>query len=159
VIAYASFRDTAPPPANTRFGRPREPGDGALVAACVNPADLSGGEGSLHAYLASGNVTIATAASKPPGPWVTGKTVTTPFVSVPGLLTARCVSTPDLDYLAIHVNPDPASPRTQDITGDLVIGGKVQADWGLHLIDANLAMGNLIDIVGAEASAWLKKGG
>ena len=27
-------------------------------------------------------------------------------------------------------------------------------DWGLHLIDANLFMGNLVDIVGDEAKAW-----
>jgi hypothetical protein len=36
-----------------------------------------------------------------------------------------------------------------------VVGGKVQADWGLHLIDANLAMGNLVDIVAAESKAYL----
>ncbi len=41
VIAYASFRDDSPPPANSRFGKPRNPGPG-LVAACVNPANLAG---------------------------------------------------------------------------------------------------------------------
>ena len=35
--------------------------------------------------------------------------------------------------------------------------GQVNAAWGLHLIDANLAMGNLVDIVGAETKAYLAK--
>src|SRR5262245_30052413 len=51
AIAYASFRETVPPPANSRFGKAQ--GEG-MSAACVNPAALGGGRGELHAYLASG---------------------------------------------------------------------------------------------------------
>ena len=29
--------------------------------------------------------------------------------------------------------------------------------WGLHLVDANIALGNLTDDVAREAKAWLKK--
>ena len=47
--------------------------------------------------------------------------------------------------------------RTNDISGDVVIGGKVQANWGLHLIDANLFMGNLLEIVAQESDAYLAK--
>jgi hypothetical protein len=152
VIAYASFRDTSPPPENSRFGRPRMPGEN-LAAACVNPASLAGGEGKLHSYLAA-RATAITPESQRPKPWAAGKTVTTPFVSVPGMLTARCVSTPLFNYLAIHVNADPAGPRVSDIIGDVIVGGQVQKDWGLHLIDANLAMGNLVAIVAEEGHAW-----
>ena len=70
------------------------------------------------------------------------------------MLTARCVSTPTFNYLAIHVNADPAGPRVSDIIGDVMVGGQVQKDWGLHLIDANLAMGNLVAIVAEEGHAW-----
>jgi hypothetical protein len=53
---------------------------------------------------------------------------------------------------------NPADARTDDIAGDVVgPGGKVSEDWGLHLIDANLAMGNLVDVVAAESKAWLAK--
>jgi hypothetical protein len=38
-----------------------------------------------------------------------------------------------------------------------MIGGKVTPDGGLHLIDANLAMGNLLDIVRAETRAYFKE--
>lgn len=153
VIAYASFRDNSPPPDNSRFGRPRNPAPG-MTAACVNPANLAGGPGELHSYLASGASTIA--VDGPTTVWVKGKTVTTPFVSTPGLLTAECVSNDTFNYLAIHVNADSADPRADDIAGDVMVGGQVLKDWGLHLIDANLAMGNLVDIVGEEAEAWAK---
>jgi hypothetical protein len=154
AIAYASFRETSPPPANSLFGRLRTPSPG-LAAACVNPASLAGGEGPLHSYLPSGAESIAPGAQTP-GPWVAGKTVNTPFVSVPGLLTARCVSTPEFNYLSVHINADPASPRTSELIGDVVVGGQAQTNWGLHLIDANLAMGNLVDIVRQEAAAWVQ---
>ena len=46
VIAYASFRSTIPPPANSRFGRVQ--GEN-MQAVCANPAALGGGSGELHA--------------------------------------------------------------------------------------------------------------
>jgi hypothetical protein len=52
------------------------------------------------------------------------------------------------------VNPAPSSARAGDINGDVVVGGQVMKDWGLHLIDANLAMGNLVAIVADEGRAW-----
>ena len=83
--------------------------------------------------------------------------IKTPFVSVPGLLTAQCVSNEKGSYLAVTVHGNPKDPRTDDIVGDIVVNGQVQANWGLHLIDANLAMGNLIDIVGQQSKAYLAK--
>ena len=37
----------------------------------------------------------------------------------------------------------------------MIVNGKVLPDWGLHLIDANLAMGNLVDIVRAQTKTYL----
>ena len=155
AIAYASFRETSPPPSDSLFGRPRAPMPG-MISACVDPASLAGGEGPLHGYFPSGPRSIAPGGQEPPV-WVTGKSVSTPFVSVPGLLTARCVSTPEFNYLAVHINADPDSPRTSQLIGDVVVGGQVQKNWGLHLIDANLAMGNLVDIVRQVGAAWVAK--
>jgi hypothetical protein len=76
-------------------------------------------------------------------------------VSVPGLLTAECVSNEKGSYLAVTVHGNPEDPRTDDIAGDVITNGQVQTDWGLHLIDANLAMGNLVDIVKHQAKAYL----
>jgi len=153
AVAYASFRDDVPPPANSRFGKAQ--GEN-MAAACANPAALGGGSGELHAYLSNGRFIASSAAA--PKPWVMPeKKVTTPFVSVPGLLSAQCVSNDAGTYLAVRVNADPNDARTDDIVGDVVVNNQVLKDWGLHLIDANLAMGNLIDLVRTQSKAYLKK--
>lgn len=154
VIAYASFRSTVPPPANSRFGRVQ--GDN-MVAACSNPASLGGGSGELHSYLSSGGSSLGSSAE--PLPWVKpAQPISTPFVSVPGLLTAACVSNEKGSYLEVTVHGNPTDPRTDDIVGDVQVNGQVLADWGLHLIDVNLAMGNLIDIVREQSKAYLTSG-
>jgi hypothetical protein len=153
VITYASFRATAPPPANSRFGKVA--GEN-MVSACTNPAALQGGSGELHAYLGAHGSGIVAGAEAAPGPWVKpAQPITTPFVSVPGMLTAECVTDENNSYLAISVHSDSAGPRASDIAGDVVVNGQVFADWGLHLIDVNLAMGNLLDIVSQQTKTFL----
>ena len=151
LITFASFRSTVPPPANTLFGKVP---DATMAAACVNPAALAGGSGELHAYLSSDGRTI-TGTTKVK-PWVTPDApIDTPWVSVPGLLTAKCTSNDNATgYLEVTVNGNPNDPRVDDIIGDIGVGNNVLANWGLHLIDVNLVMGNLIDIVGAQAKAY-----
>jgi Protein of unknown function (DUF3089) len=151
VITYASYRSTIPPPANTLFGRVAGTD---MVAACTNPAALGGGSGPLHAYLSKDGTSIV--GSTPPKPWVTPeRPVETPFISVPGLLTAQCATNENATYLEVTVHGDPSDPRTDDIVGDLNgANGQPQANWGLHLIDVNLGMGNLIEIVGQQAKAY-----
>jgi hypothetical protein len=152
AIAFSTFRSTLPPPANTLFGRVPDP---AQEAACVNPAALGGGSGALKAYLSASGAVIVGAAV--PRQWTTGTAVDTPFVTVPGLLTAECASNENGHYLKITVNADPNDPRTDDIGGDLRLGPAVQANWGLHLIDVNLVMGNLLDIIGEQTKTYLRK--
>ena len=145
VVAYASFLEAAPPPANSRFGKPREPNP-AMEAACVNPANLSGGKGDLHAYMS------ATANGHDKSGWAKGVTVDTPFVSVPGLLSASCVNKDGFNYLGVAVNADPADPRI-----DAIKPGGVTPDWGLHLVDVNVAMGDLVDLAETQGKAWRAK--
>jgi len=152
VIAYASFRSTIPPPANSRFGRVQ---GGNVQAACVNPAAPGGGSAELHSYLSSGGRSIVGSAAEP-RPWVSPPTpIETPFVSVPGLLTAQCVSNEKGSYLEVTVHGNPADPRVDDIAGDVMANGQVNASWGLHLVDVNLAMGNLVDIVREQGRAYV----
>ena len=90
-----------------------------------------------------------------PRPWETPpQPINTPFVSVPGLLTAECISNERGSYLSVTVHGNPADPRTDDIAGDVITNGQVQANWGLHLIDVNLAIGNLVEIVEAQSKAY-----
>ena len=112
-------------------------------------------QGQLHAYLSNGRFIASSAAA--PKPWVTPeRKVSTPFVSVPGLLTAECVSNDSGTFLSVHVNADPNDPRADDIVGDVLVNNQVQKDWGLHLIDVNLAMGNLVELVREQAKAYSK---
>ena len=153
VISFSSFRSTAPPPANTLFGKVA--GEN-LTAACTNPASLSGGSGELRAYLSTdGSMIAGAAALKPWG--ADGRKIQTPWVSLPGLLTARCTSNENATYLEVTVHGDKAGSRVDDIPGDLSANGQTLAQWGLHLVDMNLAMGNLVDIVGQQAKARLAK--
>ena len=156
VITYASFRSTIPPPANTLFGKVP---DADMAAACTNPAALAGGSGQLHAYLSSDGRTIV--GTTKPKPWVVPEQpVDTPFVSVPGLLTAKCTSNDNASgYLEITVNGNPSDARVDDIVGDIGAGQAVLTNWGLHLVDVNLSMGDLLDIVGQQAKAYTAKRG
>jgi hypothetical protein len=143
VVAYSAFRSTAPPPANTLFGRAPGPD---LAVACTNPAALAGGSSALHAYLASGGTIISGAAARE---WVTtGARVETPYVSVPGLLSAECASNENGTYLSVTVHGDPSDPRADDIGGDLT------PQWGLHLVDVNLALGDLLALVREQSTSW-----
>jgi hypothetical protein len=152
VIAYADFRDNVPPPANSRFGKAPE----GMQAACTNPAALAGGSGELDAYLSVYRLSGAEAANPELYPWTTpAKPIETPFVKVPGLLTGACVVDEHGSYLAVSVHPTIGAVRTNDISGDVIASGKVQEDWGLHLIDAHLLMGNLIRLVGEQTRAYL----
>jgi len=149
VVNFSAFRSTVPPPGNTLFGRAADP---AHSGSCTNPATLGEGSAPLHAYLFASGRTIASAA--PPTTWVSGKTVDTPFVSVPGLLTGQCKTNEHATYLEITVNGNPADPRADDITGDLGMPAKPLANWGLHLIDVNLVMGNLLNLVDQQSKAY-----
>ncbi|MEP7209462.1 MAG: DUF3089 domain-containing protein [Alphaproteobacteria bacterium] len=152
AIAFSSFRADTPPPAESVFGRSTEQG---MEAACVNPAMLDGSNGALKAYLPSARVTDS---GVDPLPWTTAApTILTPFVTVPGLLSARCVSEVGFSYLAITINGDPTDARTDNIGGDLMIDGKVQPAWGMHLYDVNLAIGNLAAVVKSQAHAYASR--
>ena len=154
IVSYVTFRADAPPPANSRFGVVAQPG---MVAACTNPAMLAGGKAITDNYLGATGAGIASAKQ---GPWTAdGAAVTTPFVKAPGLLSAECAANGKFRYLAITVNAVPGDPRTDTIVGDVSVGGQVLADWGLHLIDMPVVMGNLVTLSATQAKTWLKRPG
>lgn len=154
VIAFADFRANMPPPVNSRFGKTPE----GMQAACANPAALGGGAGMLDAYLSADRVSDASFGARQPFDWTQPpQSIETSFVKVPGLLSAECESNEHGSYLAVTLHPTPGGARTNDISGDVVVNGQVLEDWGLHLIDANLTMGNLVAIIGDESRAYLAK--
>jgi hypothetical protein len=149
VVNFSAFRSTVPPPANTLFGSSKDP---AESGSCTNPVAFDGDTAPITPYFLTSGRLIAMAAG--PTAWVTGKTVDTPFVTVPGMLTAKCTTNEYATYLEITVNGNPADPRTDDIPGDLGVIGKPIPMWGLHLVDVNLVMGDLLKNVEAQAKTY-----
>ncbi|HEX8306883.1 MAG TPA: DUF3089 domain-containing protein [Allosphingosinicella sp.] len=146
VIAYMSFRASAPPPPDAFLGRASKPG---MTAACTNPAALRGGKGKLDSYWFTRS---AVAPGAQPVTWSSQGAPPTPFIRTEGLVTAECRHDGQAGYLAVAENADPRDRRTDRIPGDVYIAGKLNPGWGLHLVDMNVAQGDLIRLVEAQAA-------
>jgi hypothetical protein len=150
AVSYASFRATVPPPANSLFGRSLTPG---MQAACTNPGALAGGRATLHSYFPTNGASLPIGTPASPE-WVDaalGVEIATSFVTLPGLIEAECAETNGFVYLSLFVNGDPADPRIDDIRGDIT------PEWGMHLVDANVAMGDLVALARRQAKAHRRR--
>ena len=143
VIAFSTFN--APVPADARFGRATLTPATGLSVLCTNPANLPGGAGQLHTVYPSapfapgtaiGIGTEAVGIPRPP--------VTTPWIQSDAYL-GGCSSADDANVLQIT-----------PVGGAPTLAAVPDATWGLHLADANIALGNLTNLVAREAKAWLK---
>jgi hypothetical protein len=136
VIAYSSFPSR--PPADSEFGRPGQgvslqSGQRAtkgLQVLCVNPAALTGGVGTLAPYF------VATAGGSA-APWVT----------YPDLYTAQCRQAAGASWLEVR-----ADGSSQDVRPR--VSEELGPQWGYHLDDVNLALGNLVADVGSQVAAY-----
>ncbi|HEV2610456.1 MAG TPA: DUF3089 domain-containing protein [Noviherbaspirillum sp.] len=150
VVSYVTFRDTSPPPANSRFGRLTD----GNVAACTNPAALAGGRAALRSYLpAKSNLLGQPLASSRWG--AVTQNMNTQFIATSDIVTAECVERDNASYLSVTVQPAYAA-KNIDIPGDLTVNNRTLTDWGLHLVDVDIAQGNLIDLVRQQSQAYLK---
>lgn len=140
VIAYSTYDQ--PPPLNSLFGRTTVAGDQVL---CVNPAALVGDStvdpifpsapfapGTL---IAAGISLLKITQPMPPTVWS----------SEPGAYSARCSSAGGANVLQLTA-----------LGGAQVATPSPDASWGLHLLDANIELGNLLTLVGREAAAFAK---
>jgi DUF3089 family protein len=145
VVAYSSFLSTPPP--NSLFGRagtgPRadEPATG-LQVLCVNPASPSGGSGSLLPYFTTSRFPGAIGAVSGPVP-----SAPTPWVAYPDRYTASCETANGATWLQITPTANPNDTRP-------VVTQTLGPTWGLHLVDVNIALGNLVGLARSEAAAY-----
>jgi hypothetical protein len=145
VIAYSTFAN--PPPKNSIFGipgqgisLPDEVASSGVSVACTNPGALGGGSASLTASFAVGHVGYWWAPAHPAPP-----SVTTPWVSYPGLFTARCVRRGDAAWLSVTRDGTPNEwPHLFMDT----------PEWGLHRYDMSVALDALIHDVASAENAW-----
>jgi hypothetical protein len=143
VMAWSTFND--PPPDNSRFGRspPTDPTGAGFPAGpdyevlCTNPASLGANERkALTTYLRSepfpgvlGALLVEMYGGPPP-------TAPTPWLQPSEHYSGRCEQSAGANVLMLKsignarkLNPAPDS------------------SWGLHLADANIALGELVDEV------------
>jgi DUF3089 family protein len=138
VIAYSSFPST--PPADSLFGRAGQgvslqSGQTArqgLQVVCVNPGALSGGPASLGAVFPS-----------------LLQTASTPWVSYPGLYTARCEQNDGASWLNVTKATRPADHRP-------TVTENLGPDYGYHAWDLGLAQDNLVSDVAAAETTWTR---
>jgi Protein of unknown function (DUF3089) len=153
VIAWASFRASAPPPDNSRYGRPPAPGQEVV---CANPAALMGGPAPLQAVFPS--TSIAADMTGNQQRWTSdNKAITTPGIALPGLYSGQCATINGANILSVTLASDPADGRIDDPGGDVRFGPITAKDWGLHLIDVNLVMQDMVDLVPQQLTAWQAK--
>jgi Protein of unknown function (DUF3089) len=150
VMAWVTFRDLAPPPANARFGR-TDVADREV--ACTNPAKLSGGLAPLRAVLPT-RVNYGDMAAAPAAWTSDNKPIGTAHVSLPGLYSGECLSKDGANYLSVRLNPGALKGRISDPGGDLKFGPVIAKDWGLHLVDVNIVQQDMVNLVATQLAAW-----
>lgn len=153
AIAFSSY--PSQPPADSMFGRP---GQGVSLqsgqtakagqqVACVNPAALADGTGDLAPYEQTVQVAGLEKVEKP---------VTTPWVTYPGLYSARCETGGGASWL--QVTSLAGNSRTRPVVTDNHLGGPASVDtgpaWGYHGYEYSLTLGNLLNDVIGEEAAW-----
>ncbi len=145
VVAYSSF--TSRPPKNSQFGRTSSDAGVGLLAPrrlarnlqimCVNPASPGGGVGTLEPYVP----TVVLAFNGTP------LGATTPWVAFSGGYTARCERSGNASWLQIAHTAGAGDKRP-------LLTRFQQPILGLHVLDLNIALGNLVKLVTAQAASY-----
>ncbi len=137
VIAYSSF--DRKPPRGAMFGRDASP---ATHVLCVNPSvpGSAAAEAVTPLYPTALMSLVGAAGS------VSAKT---PWVSFPGQYTARCERSGTASWLQITQTHVPGDDRP-------VVHAMLGPGWGLHLTDVNIALTDLVGVVGAESRAFTR---
>jgi hypothetical protein len=150
VIAYSSFDQPVPTP--SLFGRPStvagvKPKPGTQVL-CTNPAALGGGTAPVDFITPEAPFdpqSILNTGIKILG--LTTPPASTVWVDVPRGYRAHCSSANNANVLQITAFGGAKLPSPSPTP-----------DWGLHLLDAQITLGNLVSDVKTEAAAFLRSG-
>ena len=74
----------------------------------------------------------------------------TPWVSFPHEFTGRCTSSGNATWLQVSRPGGGADPRP-------TLTGLQQPILGLHVLDVNIALGDLVRLVGDQAAGYLRR--
>lgn len=141
VVAFVTF--SGPVPLNSRFGRTADP---ALEVLCTNPAKLRGGSRKIDSIYPTEPFAPGTIAAVNGILGLPPITATTPWVEYRNAYKASCSAADGANVL--QVTPRGASPQ---------LNPSPDPTWGLHLVDANIALGDLVDLVHIQSIVWTAK--
>ena len=149
VIAFSTYNETPPP--DSRFGRtntgfqsgPIAPG---LEVLCTNPAALGGGAGKLSPIYATKPFAQSVIGSQANGALALLPHPRTPWATFPKGVTGRCSRAGGANVLRISAQEKGFEPEPLP-----------DATWGLHLVDANVGLGNLADLVRHQISLYERR--
>lgn len=149
VVAFSAFNATPPNP--SRFGRPsRALGVGpastsGLEVLCTNPAALRGGTGRVTAIFPSApfapGTVIGALTTQVGFPIPRARTA---FLQADDAYPARCSRAGGANVLRL--------------SGAGALKPLPDATWGLHLVDANIALGDLIALVRGQIRRYAARG-
>lgn len=147
VIAYASYAEEMPPSGAALFGRDLD--GGAQQVICTEPGKLAGNEGNYAgSYIRLQTNSPTFAMDQPPE----FADVKTPYVLYRDYFKGECVRQAPFTYLKISANPSEDDERSKP-----GYRSPIEAmGWGLHLVDFNLALEDLIKAVELQAKEALK---
>jgi hypothetical protein len=142
VIAFSTF--DKPPPAGSLFGRVNSTNGKNVHVLCTNPASLAGGSGKLDPIFPSKPFAPGTIATGNSLLMITQPMPKTTWASIPNSYSAHCTSGSAnvLEIKALHGAQVPHAAPTPE--------------WGLHLLDGNIATGNLLADIKSAAAAFTK---
>jgi Protein of unknown function (DUF3089) len=142
VVAFSTF--DAAVPADSKFGRTKAAGRQVL---CTNPVALGGGSGVVDSIFPTqpfAPSSLLSAGIKLLG--LTLPTASTTWIDVPGSYRVRCSSAGGANVLQ-------ATP----LSGGQTPKASPDPTWGLHLIDANIALGDLVNLVRVQGAAYTRR--
>jgi hypothetical protein len=145
VVAYSSFDKT--PPADAVFGRIAtainpfgRAATGELEILCVNPAAPAGGTADLQPYFPTAGLALFLGKAAP------NFDASTPWVTFPKQYAAHCVNSGGASWLQVD--------RTGGASDKRPVVPAGAPTWGLHTVDVNIALGNLVELVRSESGAF-----
>jgi hypothetical protein len=153
ALGYVSFPAEAPPNSSAVFGKVVDVfGAGTAQAdaqvACVNPVPLAKRSGKFAGSYFALNVTNSMLGASVPAS--VASVVTTPFVIYRDLFKGECTLKDGYHYLQISAEPAAGDTRELPTYRNQLVEG---IGFGLHLVDYNLPLDDLIETVRLQAAA------
>lgn len=148
IVAYNSFAQDAPPPANTLFGKGTQAG---WMNACTDPAVLAGNTGNYKGTYTP--IKFYDAIFAPDAPPNTPPMVSTPFRLERDLFHGECKNENGFSYLEVRPNQTSDDKRVIPPYRNTSSEG---LGFGMHIYDYAIEMDDLIDTVDQQAQAALK---